>query len=58
LKDIIDDNEKFVKGFVIIQSTSPIHVTAVYTVEDLKGNVRAMDVERELPRSIKYDGKF
>ncbi len=58
LKDIIDDNEKFVKGFVIIQSPAPLHVTAVYTVEDLKGNIRSMDVERELPRKIKIDGKI
>jgi len=49
---LIESREKFLKGFVVIESKSELDVVAVYTAAGSNGYIETMDIERITPQYI------
>jgi len=50
---LIESREKFLKGFVVIESEIRLDVVAVYTAANSDGSIETMDIERVTPQHIK-----
>ena len=49
---LIESREKFLKGFVVIESQFKLDVVAVYTVAGSDGYIETMDIERIAPQHL------
>lgn len=49
---LIESREKFLKGFVVIESQFKLDVVAVYTVAGSDGYIETMDIERITPQHL------